>query len=243
MELLVTANLKATSGLSTDDVQNSFAIQVPNVWDPDTDLLEVTGVVADFYRLGNTNGHSVGESIGPSISRAAAACAIKVFDVSAHLNGTPHGSPIAEDTFTMSPAAAASELPREVAAVVTLRGTDWEAQPIERPDGPDPDSAPDRMRARYTGRIYVGPLANTAGELAMVANVARPTAQLNTTLRLATERMVDQLHGAGFLGLSVWSRKEAAFFEVVQVETDDAWDTQRRRGAQPTGRVQLYVGT
>lgn len=240
--LLVTVNLKATSGVSEDDVQNSFAVAVPDTWDEGLDLLDLTGPIAAFYNAGQSNGHSVGESIGPSISRAASAHTISVYDVTAHLNGSPHGSPIAVDATTLLPVAAASELPREVAVVLTLRGVDWEEQPIERPDGPDSDSAPDRMRARHTGRLYIGPLANDAGVVAMVGGQARPVGQFTTTLRLAAEKLHDDLVASGFLGWCVWSRKDAAFYELVNVETDDAFDTQRRRGADPTGRTSLYVG-
>lgn len=240
--LLVTVNLNAVTGTGEDDVQNSFAVAVPDTWDPDADLLDLTGPIAGFYNSAQTNGHSVGENIGPSISRAASAHTISVYDLTGHMDGSPHGSPIAVDATTLLPAAPAAELPREVAVVLTVRGVDWEEQPIERPDGPDSGTAPDRMRARHTGRIYVGPLSSDAGVVAQSLGQARVTAQLQTTLRLAAEKMRDQLVAAGFLGWCVWSRKNSAFYEVTHVETDDAFDTQRRRGAQPTARTSLYIG-
>lgn len=237
--LLVTARLKAASGIAEDDVSNSFAIAVPNTWDPATDLLNVTGPVAAFYNAAQSNGSSVGEFIGKSITRNASGIEIDVFDVTAKMNGEPHGSPIATDASTLLPVAYADELPREVSLVATLRAVDWDEQPIERPDGPDAGAALDRVRARYTGRIYVGPLAQVTSTSA--SGTSRPTGSFQTTVRLAVQKLDDDLEAAGFLGLCVWSRKDGAFRDVVRVETDDAWDTQRRRGVQATTRVGITV--
>ena len=49
--------------------------------------------------------------------------------------------------------------------------------------------------------------------------------------------------GAGDVaGLGVWSRVDRAIRGIDNVRTDDAWDTQRRRGAQPTGVTRVSTG-
>lgn len=235
---LANVRLPSVSGLDEDAVQNSFVIDGAPGWDPVAAKGEVTIPLASFYNAAVHTGLKVSDFIGPSISRTALAASIKLYDISAHLDGSPHGSPVSTDAFTVGGPAPAGELPREVAFAITLRAGNWASQPVERPDGADAGSEVDRPRQRHTGRIYLGPIGENAD--AMVSGINRPETAFMETCRKAIVHLETQLAVGGH-HLAVWSRKDAVARNVDDVQTDNAWDTQRRRGAAPTARLTLAL--
>jgi hypothetical protein len=89
---------------------------------------------------------------------------------------------------------------------------------------------PDQSTARRRGRIYLGPLATTATDSPRPA-----TAVINDVLNLG-----EALAQVGFAANTTWhmySVRDLVSAKIESIWCDDAWDTQRRRGAAPTMRT------
>lgn len=243
MGILAVVELPMKSGLPKDKVVNTFAIgeHVPGAH---SGIAELKTALARVYTVATagSGGQPLGGWLGPQLSRVANACAIKLYDITDHLDGSPHGSPFDVATFTLAASLGNDPMPEEVALCCTLEAQGRGAQRVEVPDGADPNAAPDRPRQRYTGRTYFGPWQ--ASESVVDANsMARPNATIQTTLREVMKRLADELdtNTADDLWLGVWSRADRAIREVEFVRTDDAWDTQRRRGNSPTAVTRVSV--
>lgn len=235
---LIQVILAHVSGFAEDNVVNTFSVESPDSWLPSLELGEVTIPIANFYNEVQPEGSSLASWISPGISRVAAAHEIRLFDVTDHLDGSPHGSPFQSDRFTMVANAAGTYLPEEVALALTLRTGDYADAPVEAPDGADANALPDRPRQRRTGKVYVGPF--TASAATNVANKARPDLELQTVLLEAATALQAALQVGGH-ELCVWSRADAEFRHVEYVQVDNAWDTQRRRGSDATVRTTVAV--
>lgn len=232
---LATVTLPAASGLAKDGVTNNFVLESPDDWPPSVDLGEVTMPLANFYNHVQATGSAVGHYISRGISRVANGVVMKLYDITDDLGGTPHGSPFATDATTLIAAGhPVPDYPAEVACCLTLRAISWDEQPVERPDGPDAGTEDDRPRQRHTGRLYIGPLEAAAGTNGSDGHV-RPSPDLQTTLLDAAEYLAGELAVNGHF-LQVWSRKDASVRIVTDVQVDNAFDVQRRRGIAPTVR-------
>lgn len=241
MDILCQVNLPHISGFAEDTVVNNFAVKTAAGWtgDPFDELGEVTIPLAQIYTAANGLGDKVGSHIGTGISRVAGACTIKLYDLTGHLDGSPHGSPMIQDTFTMPGPGTDTTLPEEVALALTLRASGWAEAAVEVPDGPDAGPEVDRPRARHTGKIYFGPFTTDSLVLG-TGEKARPTLGTRTVILDAVERENDNLLASGHT-LCVWSRKFAGLVPITDIQIDDAWDTQRRRGPDPTVRTTRNV--
>ncbi len=240
MDVLVDLEFPSISGFAADSVHMGFAIATQVGWSPTTEIGELTIPIASFFNASQPNAEYVRSYISHEISRAAAACKFKIYDLAGALNGGPHGSPIAEDTMTLGAAFNDGAFPSQIANVLTLNGYPAaDPPPVETADGADPGTAPDRPLQRHRGRLFVGPLMSNAGEQG--AGVAvRPTATFQTTLRQAANGLRDTLTVDGH-SWAVWSRANGALYPVESVSTDNRFDTQRRRALTPTVRTQLIV--
>jgi len=242
--ILMVVTLAHTSGFAEDDVVNTWAVSTPDVnFNLPVQSDPIFGAVADFYRQPPPNmGNSVGGFLSAGIRRDPFAHSIKAYNLAGNLDGSPHGSPVGEFKFTLPAALNGPPLPEEVALALTLRAAGWTDRLAEAPDGPDPDSAPERPRSRQSGRVYVGPFQSFGAET--VNGRSRPTAELRSNLTWGAETMRRAL-ALQNSRLCVWSRKEATFHPIVvdgapsqgSFSCDNAWDTQRRRGASPTIRT------
>lgn len=83
--------------------------------------------------------------------------------------------------------------------------------------------------ARRRGRIYIGPLQNTAAD----SGVGDPAATFTTTLRQAARA----LRNRSTTDWVVYSPTDGTSGSVTDGWVDNAWDTQRRRGKAPTSRL------
>lgn len=94
--------------------------------------------------------------------------------------------------------------------------------------------------ARRRGRIYLGPWATSAITATTVTgNYSRPLGDLIAGIAQGAQ----ELAAANTLGAQwvVWSRVDQEANEIVQGYVDNAWDTQRRRGARSSGRTPFTV--
>lgn len=101
--------------------------------------------------------------------------------------------------------------------------------------------------ARRRGRVFLGPVAESA--VAVINSQSRPVLAVRETVRDAAAALMSFTHPASpglHLKWSVFSPTTlasaggslaSAFNDVVSGWVDDAWDTQRRRGAVTTARV------
>jgi len=235
---LTTVTFERTTGLAKDRVENTFAWVASDL----ATLRAMTDpAIVAFY---NTvmGAHTLAEFISPTISRTAMISKINYYDVTTHLNGSPHGSPVATVPFTLGATDGSGALPSEVAVVMSFHGDFGVLPEVGAVDAAIPTEeeaidagAPavhtgrDKPRARKRGRVYVGPLTLNATNLAN-----DPIPSNNLIARL-------QAGGASFLALAtapwqVWSRRDAQMVTVTGGFIDNALDTQRRRGNSPTNR-------
>jgi hypothetical protein len=237
MAVLATVVMPYQSGLPKDVAVNNFVIGGASGSDPvDAQLsaLKIRNIYTENMIGGSI---TLGSRLSPVISRAANACKIKLYDISAHLDGTAHGSPFDEISFTM-PSTTEGPLPGEVACVVTLEAHGREDRPVEG-TGAAPRPRP---RQRSTGRIYVGPLSTAFLDTGSGGS-ARPNTTLMTRLRDTFAGWFDQLEedADGMHWVGVWSRREATVRAIANVVTDDSFDTIRSRGETPTARIRTAV--
>lgn len=243
MGTLVTVELPSVTGLKKDSFTNSFAIgHIDPLSAAQRD--QIDSLITAFYNAApGGSGNPIFNYISGEVSRAAAACRIRQYDISGHLDGSAHGSPLREAGFTLGAPGAGQGFPSEVAVAVTLEARLRNTQAVELAGAP-PRSRP---MQRYTGRIYLGPLIVTT---ATATYPIRPTAVPLTQFRAAVNALADGLAGigtaypsAGAVYLGVWSRRDASIRPVQTVSTDDSFDTQRRRGVSATARTKTEVRT
>ena len=234
-EFLSTVTLDHLSGFADDAAQNTFA------WSRlvgDGGLNDFNNVVINlstFYNIANINGKSVSQYLSPSLSRLPQGVKVDTYSISGKLGGAPHGPPVNTQFINLSPTLEGGSLPSEVALVLTLNTLGMEAFSVETPDGPDAGVERDRPRSRRRGRLYIGPFSSNTNAPDDDSR-ARPIPDLGTTLRQTAKRLHDMMASDG-LQWSVWSRKDAALRPISGCATDNAWDTQRRRGVAPTSRT------
>lgn len=231
-------------GVGRDAFHNTFAFQgLSGSQSLIGDLVDIKAILGALYNtaaVGATNPTS--HYLGSQISRGTNACGISVYKVTSHLDGSPHGSPVAFDNFTMGAAAGSSMLPAECAVVVTLRGGAPAAFPVETPDADSPpDGKKDRPRQRHSGRIYLGPITTSACSLSSPGNENVLSTGARADICKNVAAAIRKSPESSRVLLSVWSRKNREMYGVTQVEVDDAFDTVRRRGMAPTARSLEFV--
>lgn len=242
MGTLAVVELPLRSGLAKDKVVNTWAIAEANGHAGLED--DYATAIADIYRLNDAVvlGATLGSTMSPGLDRSANACSVKLYDITNHLDGSPHGSPYHVMSFTLPATAAVDPMPEECAICVTLEAQGRAAQFVEVPDGADPDAKPDRPRQRYTGRVYMGPW-NISQIDKDASGLARPRPTLLEGLRTVIKRAADAIDVASddTAAIGIWSRQNRSIRGAEMIRTDNAWDTQRRRGVGPTQVVRLAV--
>lgn len=157
---------------------------------------------------------SAGAWLGPQCSRSGNASKAIWYDLGEAPVRTPH-----ETAFTLASAqggtGSTTPLPGEVACVISLRSTE--------------------NSARARGRLYIGPLHLLCQDVG-TSNDSRPIMGFRTALKSAAETLANGAVAAG-CSWQILSRADGDTKEIVGGFIDDAWDTQRRRGVDPTSRL------
>lgn len=212
------------SGLPEDRVVNNL-VWATAATPPTTAVMDdIADTIDSFYNTVPSGHNALAGFLAPALSRTANASLVKFYDLTGHLDGSAHGSPIYQVPFTLAAAVPGAEgMPSEVAACLSFRagyGTDAEFAGGTRP------------RSRDRGRIYLGPLTKSVTQQ-----------DSNGRVRLSVSFQETILSGALILASStvaawsVWSRANANVDPVMAWWVDDAFDTQRRRGEKPQGRL------
>lgn len=146
---------------------------------------------------------------------------IKMYDLADPLPRVP----IYDELYTPSVHPGAGQnLPNEVACCLSYAATHTAGVPI----------------ASQRGRIYIGPLNDNALGSASGDVISRPLLGMRTDMVKAAK--VLQAAAADILWLwSVHSPTRAADYPITSFWSDDAWDTQRRRGEAPSSRYTELV--
>lgn len=249
--MLVVVELQNINGIPADSVTNSWAIAGPTPSNGSGEWAQVQQHVHAFYNAGAAPG-PVGAYISPGVSRVALACKTRLYDLTNALGeGDDHGSPIANHAFTLPVAGGATPIPHECSAVLTLEGVGRSTAQVEIPD-PTPEprdefdtrlALTDRPKARRTGRVFIGPLSTIA--MQDDSDQSRPHPDLLTAMRNAAVALDTALKAMnpveGEIGLGVWSRQGQTVHFIEAVSTDNAFDTQRRRGVKASLRTRVTV--
>jgi hypothetical protein len=214
--ILAQTRFARVSGLPEDDVINTthWIHTGPTVTAGVLDAIR--DKILGFY---NTPFSSGGTVLATRLSEVLSLSGhtIKLYDLS---DPIPR-QPVRVETFGLG--GMQPGLPSEVALVVSLRAS----VPSGQPPG------------RYRGRFYVGPLAvaTMANSSPSVADV-RASSTFVTLLANLGQRLAEPATVAGeTVQLCVYSPSSGEANSVSQVIVDDAYDTQRSRGADASLRV------
>jgi hypothetical protein len=199
------------SALAEDLVVNSLYVEGPPI--NGSAAAELALAMRAFY-----NGQAAGQAssvrsyLGPSIAQNGHVT--KVY----RMEDPKPRVPIHTEAWNFSVAPGGSPIPTEVAVCLSFKAA----------------PAAGQIAARRRGRIYIGPLNNSvvsdAGE-----GIARPMVAFLTDLRAAAQAFKATVNASGY----VWvvhspTTGPAARFPVTELWTDNAFDTQRRRGEKAT---------
>lgn len=248
--MLGVVTIASDTGLVKDSVVNNFAIENG----PANDLAGAQTAVMDaliaFYnatppgvdRIGSSFNSGLSVFMSPVLSNTTNAAKVALYDLTGNLDGTPHGSPVIQKSWTLDNDPGGTALPSEVACVLTLEGLGRDTAPVNVPGGPAGPEGDTHPKARRTGRLYLGPLG--ANAITVTGGVARPSNVLQDML-LASAIQLDAALDAASPGcdLGVWSRADAQIYTLAFVSVDNAFDTQRRRGEAATARRRLPVAS
>lgn len=206
------------------------------------DISDVADLVSKVTTsLGTTHGgsaHSPNQLMNKALDNGTNKSLVDVSDISNHLDGTPHGSPVLLSSFTLAASGSITNAPFGCCAVITLQapyGTDVEF------GGSPPGKT--RPRARDRGRIYFGPLNlsscmvddSTSNRTKLGSAVGNDLCQWIKSINVITTTPHTIVYNLG-----VWSRKNAAIKSLQEVWVDDRIDYQRRREDQ--GVVKTILG-
>lgn len=218
--LRMQVTLNSASGLPEDASMNVWHFHTVDA-DVESEANDINNIISTFYNdcsaifSGNT---------------LTGTCTTKFFD----LSDDPPRVPFFSDGFAITSMGDADALPTECAITMSFQG--------------DPESGGNARRKR--GRLFLGPL--DAGTASTGAGLVRVGAGATSAIAVAASAVIDSATPLGFqwivfspttAGAPPWDETtlDAASTLVTQGWIDNAFDTQRRRGTDPTSRVTFPV--
>lgn len=236
--VIANVHIHDANGLPNDDTVNTFTFfNSGTLIEPGALILNVRPFLESFYN-GPTVGTSIGTYLGQELNRVVDGNFIEWYQLApagSIVPRTPLGGPLSRTTFTLGGSGGQPSMPRECAVVLSLSAPhagiaeDVPGGPV----GPKGDTHP---AARHRGRVYLGPLNNSAvGSGSNGPGVKNTFRDLIVTQAALLMTNCNTIAG-GTTGWGIWSRKDAAIYPVTHGWVDDAFDTQRRRGIGSTAR-------
>lgn len=221
------------NGMSTDTVQNGWIVDYGTSAYDSTRGAAVSTAIKGFYN--DQHGQWSGELAWTS-------AVIDVYDINAHLDGSPHGSPIDSFASGIGPVLhTGTFLPAGVALVLGFRssyGTDFEAGPTAsiptdvraRAEGaPATHSGKTRPRSSHRGRLYLPPMNISVVDGPVdPADTARPKASVVAGMLASFKACSDAIIAAGCT-LVQWSRKLARVLPIFEAGMEVAFAYMRLR--------------
>ena len=191
-----------------------------------TDVQQLAGFVTASISSVPSGGVSApAKFLSSTLNSTANAQTWEAYDVSAHLDGSPAGSPVTLGSWTLTGNTNVGNMPEECAIAITMQagyGTDVEFAPGARP------------RARDRGRNYFGPCAVTLTVLTDINGRTGIIPQCQKDLGFWIKAINTYTSAASSINwqLAVWSRKSARLKTLNDVWIDDRFDSQRRRAGK-----------
>lgn len=212
---MVTVRMPFEGGLARDVAENTFHFIYPGE-DISANYEGFRTRLEDFYNTeAVATSVAVTDFIGPMVNRSEVTIGYAdIVTATGIYDGETVWEPFDLDAAEGTP----GQWPSEVALCMTFGGTSTPPLPV----------------AQRRGRIYIGPLGDNGDTLDPNGN-NRPTGTIRNTIAEAGTRLADS-GGAG-LDWMVYSRVARSLTLVRGGWIDDAWDTQRRRGMDPTART------
>jgi hypothetical protein len=219
------------NGLPKDEIVNTFAFGAA--------VTNPIGPLTNFYIVqGASSANALSWWIGNSRSRVANACQIRLYQLTDHLHGEPHGSPLQVASFTLPAPRTPSNVPSQVAVSVFAvaganPGVPGVAETVKSTEAaidqgaPPTHGATSRPAARNRAHIQFGPL---------VAEAADPTGHVTSALVTDLAGACQDLLAA-MPQWSVWSRMDGLLKPVTRGWVDRSFGTVRRRKEPSTGRL------
>lgn len=208
-------------GLAVDEFTTSFNYQTTGV-----DSAGMTALVQAFFNnAGTGQAGTIAGRMSASASRALPV-QVRYYDVTGHLDGSPHGAPFEVDTFTLAAEAGGthSDLPNQICVVLSY----WAALDTEGSTRPD-----------KRGRMFIGPLTSEVQTTTTAGN-PRVAALIRTDFTAAFRNLAAAASAlTNPKPLAVWTRRFAGFQPVLGVWMEDRLDTQRRRALAATTRTTI----
>lgn len=191
-----------------------------------------TALIAFFNSIPATATNNIASYLSLSTDHGASHCSITYYDITSHLNGSPHGAPVAAANWGLGGSPTGTPFPEGAAAALSFRadyGTDVEFGTGTRP------------RARDRNRFYLGPLNSSCAEI----DSSTKRTQFNSTFIsncLAAMFDLSNTHTTGGVSYNwrVWSRKNAGVKLITELFMDNRIDYQRRR-SDPAPATRTYL--
>lgn len=221
-------------------------------------LSELTTAVAVLLNTASgAQAHPLSYYIGPSVTRATLGIGLTFTDVTAHLDGSPAGSPIGTDALTLGAAGPQAGLPPGLAICCGYRAaysSDIEHGPAAVL--PNPDEAIDvgapathtgltRPRARDRSRFYLGPLTiqtlDTVAGGSSGPGAVGAVALADFQIALDTFLKTHNLSAHDQWNVVCWSRRAAAVKNAAFYFVDEGLAYQRRREDVTLNRVHSWT--
>jgi hypothetical protein len=151
-----------------------------------------------------------------------AGASIKMYD----LDDALPRAPIYTETYTPGAFGSGSSknLPAEIALCLSYSAGPSSGLPI----------------ARRRGRMYIGPFCDFALGTGAISVDSRPNDDLKMSIVESATELAATADGAGY-DWSVFSPTNNEAVSILTCWCNDAWDVQRRRGAQPTSRYSADI--
>lgn len=208
------------SGLAEDVVTNTWHFDVGGSAAPQ-DYSDINAALATFYGAIQTYTANSWASTPTEITTKF----YNLGEPGQITESTLAGSPVDVRSFTRTGTGTTS-LPAECAVVLGIRGL---LTNVREEDGTI------RPAARRRGRIFIGPLAQSAGSLDSTTGEFLVGSSFRTALLNAATALQATLKGTGTgINVGVLSKRDSAFYPAYTFVVDNAFDTIRSRGGKRT---------
>jgi hypothetical protein len=205
------AVFQGQSGEAEDRIVNTFHFVGPDAYEDMVDPCILR--VQDFYNGANTN-----NTLSGYMSRwLNFGAEVRTYDLEIPKNTRVPTIQAFDRSFATNDVG----LPEEVAVCLTIRG-----------------ATPPAISRRRRGRLYFGPLNSTALIGGNATGPSRPHGNLITDLTVAALRMINDSGSGGAWCIHSTVPAEN-FVPVAGGYVDNAFDTQRRRGPDPTTKLEF----
>ena len=203
--------LQGITGLPEDRYVTTWAFQTPSGTVDELHHQQVATMLQDWLKGTTGANPSIDSMLSGVLVGGVGAGLIKSYDLGQLVPRIPY-----ETVFDRAAEHSSASFPSEVAITASFQGT------------------PNQPRRR--GRVYVGPLKASTGEMPNFTGRVNVTAATRLIITDAMARLQAWARPE-FVTWCILSQTNAALVEVTGGYVDDAFDTQRRRGEEPVNRT------